>query len=107
MAYLLWRRGPLLLEASLSGDGVLGSLDRAGADDLAGRLGLEHHLFARERVGALASLGRRLLDDDELGEARHQEQAALLELLVADIGQRLHDVLDVTLGKLGGGRDLF
>src|SRR3954451_16112790 len=92
---------------ALLAHGVLGGLDRAGADDLPGRLGLEHHLFARERVGALARLGRGLLDDHELGEARHQEQAVLLELLVTDVGQRLHDALDVTLGKLGGGRDLF
>src|SRR5262245_21604344 len=89
------------------GDRVLGSLDGPGPDDLPGRLGLEHHLLAREGVGALARLGRRLLDHDELRETRHEEEAALLELLVTDVHETIHHVLDVTLGEFGGGRDLF
>src|SRR5207248_892749 len=94
-------------EAFSLSDGVLGGLDRPGPDDLPGRLGLEHHLFAREGVGALAGLGRGLLDHDELRKARHKEYAALLELLVSDVDERVHHVLDVALGKFGGGRDLL
>src|SRR5882757_3352088 len=76
---------------------VLGGLDRPCADDLPGRLGLEHHLFAREGVGALARLGRRLLDHDELREAGDEENPALLQLLVADIDERVQHALDVAL----------
>src|SRR5882757_1150908 len=86
---------------------VLGGLDRPSADDLPGRLGLEHHLFAREGVGALARLGRRLLDHDELREAGDEENPALLQLLVADIDEGVQHALDVALGKFGGGRDLL
>ena len=101
------KRPPSPEAFSSSGDCVFCSLDGPGPDDLPGRLGLEHHLLAREGVGALARLGRRLLDHDELREARHQEEAVLLEFLVTDIHETIHHVLDVTLGKLGGGRDLF
>src|SRR3954464_9471779 len=54
-------------EAFSQSNRVLGGLDRPGPHDLARRLGLEHHFFAREGVGALARLGRGLLDHDELG----------------------------------------
>src|SRR5262245_21076830 len=101
------KRPPSPEAFSSLGDCVLGGLDRAGPDDLPGRLGLEHHLLAREGVGALARLGRRLLDHDELRKARDQEETALLELLVADVDETVHHVLDVTLGEFGGGRDLF
>src|SRR4029079_6740852 len=67
---------------------VLGGLDRAGPDDLAGWLGLEHHFLAREGVGALPSLGRGLLDHDELREAGDEEYPVLLELLVANVNER-------------------
>ncbi|MGY4477664.1 NAD(P)-dependent dehydrogenase (short-subunit alcohol dehydrogenase family) [Bradyrhizobium sp. USDA 3364] len=86
---------------------VLGGLDRPSADDLPGRLGLEHHLFAGEGVGALARLGRRLLDHNELREAGDEEHPGLLQLLVADIDERVQNVLDVALGEFGGGRDLL
>src|SRR3979490_2779081 len=79
---------------------VLGGLDGAGADDLAGRLGLEGHRLAREGVGALARLGGGLLDDDEFCKARDQEDAGFLELLVTDRRERLDDALDVLLRQL-------
>src|SRR5215218_2520903 len=76
-------------------DCVLRSLDRAGAHDLAGRLGLEGHCFAGEGVGALACLGGGLLDDDELGEAGNEEHAALLQLFIAEGRHGLDNALDV------------
>src|SRR3954451_18397334 len=86
---------------------VLGGLDRASPDDLAGRLGLEHHFLAREGVGALASLGRGLLDHDELGEAGDEEYPVLLQLLMANVNERLHHALDFLLRNFGGRSDLF
>src|SRR5215471_3729442 len=74
---------------------VLGGLHRAGLQHLAGRLRLEGHRLLGERVDPLALLRGRLLDDDELGEPRQHEQAVLLQLLVADGGQRLEDARDV------------
>src|SRR5262245_3256574 len=58
-------------------DRVLDGFDRARPDDLPGGLRLEHHLLAGERVRALARLCGGLLDDDELGEAGHDEDAGL------------------------------
>src|ERR1700716_3491042 len=86
---------------------VLGGLDRPCANDLPGRLGLEHHFFAREGVGTLPSLGRGLLDHDELREAGDEEHPVLLQLLVTDVNQRFHHALDLFLRNFGGGRDLF
>src|SRR5207253_7784437 len=100
----LWppkQKRPPSPEAFSLSDRVLGGLDRAGANDLARRLGLEHHFFAREGVGALARLGRGLLDDDELGEAGNEEHAVLLQLLVADVDERVHHALDFFLGNFG------
>src|SRR3954466_6679678 len=76
---------PPFPEAFSLSNRVLGGLDRPSPHDLARRLGLEHHFFAREGVGALASLGRGLLDHDELGEAGDEEHPVLLQLLVADV----------------------
>src|SRR5262249_7402037 len=87
----------------VSSDRVLDRLDRARPDDLPGRLGLEHHLFLGEGVDALARLGGGLLDDDEFRKAGNDEDAGLLQLLVADGCERLHDALDVPLGELGMG----
>src|SRR3979409_144383 len=47
----------------------LGGFDRPSSDNLAGGLGLEHHLFTVERIDTLPRLGGSLLDDDELGKA--------------------------------------
>src|SRR6266702_6889159 len=82
------KRPPFPGAFSLVLDRVLGGLDRAGANDLARRLGLEHHFLAREGVGTLAGLGRGLLDHDELCEAGDEEHAVLLELLVTNVNQR-------------------
>jgi hypothetical protein len=82
-------------------------LDRPCPDDLAGGLGLEHHFLAREGVGALPCLGRGLLHHDELGKARNEKNAILLELFMTDVGHRLHDVLHVPLGKFSSGRNFF
>src|SRR5438552_10870798 len=101
------KRPPLPGAFSLFLNRVLGGLDRASPDDLAGRLGLEHHFLAREGVGALPSLGRGLLDHDELREAGDEEYPVLLELLVADVNERFHYALDLFLRNFGGGRDLF
>src|SRR4051794_2625344 len=100
-------RPPLPEAFSLFLNRVLGGLDRAGPDDLAGRLGLEHHFLAREGVGTLASLGRGLLDHDELREAGDEEYPVLLELLVANVNERFHHALDLFLRNFGGGRDLL
>ena len=48
-----------------------------------------------------------LLDDDELGKARDDEHAVLLQLFVADFGQRLHHALDVLLRQFTELRNLF
>src|SRR5205085_6870508 len=82
------QKGPPSPEALSLLNRVLGGLDRPCAHDLARRLGLEHHLFAGEGVGALPSLGRGLLDHDELGEAGDEEHPVLLQLLVADVDER-------------------
>src|SRR6187431_2960111 len=74
---------------------VFGGLDRASLEHLTGRLRLEDRRLLGERVDPLPLLGGRLLDDDELGEARNQERSVLLELFVPDRGQRLEDPLDV------------
>src|SRR5258708_147372 len=84
------------------GDGVLRRLHGAGANDLAGGLRLEDRRLLREGVDALARLRGGLLDDDELREARQQEDAVLLELLVTDVAKRLENALDVLLGQLVG-----
>src|SRR6185295_11162810 len=79
---------------------VLRGLDRAGLQHLAGGLRLEGHRLLRERVDALALLGGGLLHDDELREPGEHEQTVLLQLLVADCGQRLEDAGDVLARQL-------
>src|SRR6185312_3603990 len=79
---------------------VFGGLDRARAHDLAGGLGLEHRRLLGEGVDPLPLLGGRLLDDHELRESRNQEGSGLLELFVADGGERLEDALHVFAGEL-------
>src|ERR1700722_8498185 len=76
---------------------VLGRFHRACPDDLAGRLGLEHHRLAGERIGALARLGGGLLDDHEFGKAGNQEHSGFLQLLVADGGEGFQNALDILL----------
>src|SRR5262245_57945933 len=79
---------------------VLRGLDRAGLQHLAGGLRLEGHRLLRERVDALALLGGGRLPDDELREPGAHEQTVLLQLLVADCGQRLEDAGDVLARQL-------
>src|SRR6185369_4142031 len=105
--YAASKKRPPSPEAFSLSNRVLGGLDRPGPHDLACRLGLEHHFFAREGVGALARLGRGLLDHDELGEAGDEEHPVLLQLLVADVNERIHHALDFLLRNFGGRSDLF
>src|SRR6188768_983641 len=79
---------------------VLGGLHRAGLQHLAGGLRLEGHRLLGERVDPLALLGGGLLDDDELGKARQNKQAVLLQLLVTDGRQRHEDAGDVLARQL-------
>ena len=92
-----WRELPL-------SDRVFDGLDRAGLDHLARRLGLEHGGLAREGIHALARLCRRLLDNEELGKARQNEHAVLLELLVAELAKRLQNALDIFAREVLGVR---
>src|SRR5665811_111168 len=100
----LERRGSLFAspggEERLCLNRVLRSLHRAHLENLAGRLRLEDGGFLGEGVDALARLGGRLLDHDELGEARQHELAGLLHFLVAKGRQRFEDGLHVLLGQL-------
>src|SRR5690242_3328971 len=61
---------------------ILGGFYGTSSNDFARRLSLEHHLFTRERIGALPSLRGRLLNDDKLCKTRHEENAVLLQLPV-------------------------
>src|SRR6185312_15197975 len=60
--------------------GVLGGLHRADFEDLPAGLCLEHGRLLGERIDAAALRRGRLLDHDELGEARQHESAAFLQL---------------------------
>src|ERR1700750_1813351 len=60
--------------------------DRARPDNFSGRFGLEGHRLTRKGIGALARLGRRLLNDNEFCEAGNNERAVLFQLLVANLG---------------------
>src|SRR5450759_3910839 len=66
------------------GDSVFGCLDRAGLDDLAGRLGLEDGCFLGEGVDSLALLGGGLLDDKHADQAGNDEESVLLQLGLPD-----------------------
>src|ERR1700687_5988356 len=66
---------------------VLGRLDWTGLDHLARRLGLEDRRLLREGIDAFPSLRRRLLDHDELREARNEKRSRFLEFLVRDVRQ--------------------
>src|SRR4051812_45358881 len=54
-------------------DCVLCSFDGTCPNNFSGRFGLEHHLFAVERIDALARLSGRLLDDDEFRKSRDKK----------------------------------
>src|SRR5581483_5008632 len=84
---------------------VLGGFDWPCPHDLPRRLGLEHGRLLGEGIDALARLGGRLLDDNELREARQHKRAGLLELFVSDAGERLEHALYVLLGELALGCD--
>src|SRR6185437_4023844 len=81
-------------------DSVLGGLHRPCPNDLSRGLGLEHHFLPGERVDALPRLRRWLFHHNELRKARQQKYSGLLEFLVADVCQRIHDVLHVALRKV-------
>ena len=55
----------------------LEGLDSVSLDDLAGGLGLEHHLFAGEGVASHASFAGGLLLDDESGDTGNDKLATL------------------------------
>src|SRR5258708_31475842 len=76
-------------------NGVFDGLYRGSLDELAGWFGLENSRLFGEWIDALARLGGRLFDDDELGEARQHVGPGLLELLIADARQRLDDAFDI------------
>src|SRR5581483_5270455 len=60
----------------------LEALQGQHADFLARGLRLEGHLLTGERVDTLASLGRRLLHDLQLHQARHCEQTVAAQALL-------------------------
>src|SRR2546423_12355809 len=95
------------VDGSLLGH-VLESLEGAHLDDLAGGLGLEHDLFLGERINSLACLGGRLLDDHDLHQSGHSEDAsALLADGIADfLRERIEDGLHLLARKLGGVGDV-
>lgn len=86
---------------------VPSGFQRSHAYNLPGRLGFEHHLLAREGIGALARLGGGFLDHHELREAGDEEHAAPFQFPVAQVGQRLHDAPHVALGKFGADSNFF
>ena len=63
------------LTSVLQSDHVLEAFQWRYLYGLAGRLGLEHHLFTRKRVDALARFACRLLDDPHFQKTRNSEQA--------------------------------
>src|SRR5262249_13766476 len=88
-------------------DGVFGGLHWANFQDLPGWLRLEHRRLLGEGIDARALRRRRLLDHDELGIARQQENAGLFQLLIADGCERLDERLHVLLRQLSFVGDLL
>ena len=76
-------------------DRVFCSLDGASADDLSRRLRFENRWFFCERIDSAPLFCGWPLDDNELGETRHQESTSFLQFFVAYRGERLEDALDV------------
>src|SRR5712671_2349256 len=74
---------------------VFGSLYRPGSDDLPSRLRLKYCWLLCERIDAGPLLCGGLLDDNEFGKPGHKEGPCFLEFLVAYVGERLDDALDV------------
>jgi alpha/beta superfamily hydrolase len=65
---------------------------------LAGRLRLERHLFAGERIGTFTCLGRRPLDDLQLQQTGKSEQAVAAQALLDDAIQRFEHFADLLAG---------
>src|SRR5580700_3904412 len=80
-------------------DHALEALERHHADLLAGRLGLEHHLLAGERVDAFARLGGRLLHDLHLEKTGHREQTVAAQALLDNAAERIEDAADLFAGQ--------
>src|SRR5258708_2167063 len=97
-------KGP---EGPLHSHRVFCRFDGPGPDDLAGRLGLEHHRLPGKGIGALPRLGGGLLDDDEFCEAGNEENTGLLQFLVADRYKRLQNALNLFLGHFRLGSDFL
>src|SRR5580692_12078123 len=97
------RRGPMSHR-------VLGGFDRARSDDFPSRSGLEYGRLFGEGINAGPLLGRRLFYDDKFREAWNKEGAILLQFLITDGRERLHDAFDVApfqLRMLGNLADKF
>lgn len=97
----LWphRRGSSNAQAR-SGESVFDGFDRTRTNRLARGFGRERHRLLREGVDPLTRLGRRALDNTELGETRQREDARLLQFTVPDRDQRFDDRLDLLARNL-------
>src|SRR2546430_10455133 len=74
---------------------VFGSLYRPSSDDLPSRLRLEYCWLLCERIDAAPLLCGGFLDDNEFGKSGHKESSRFFKFLVAYLGERLDDALDV------------
>src|SRR5207248_594429 len=70
-------------------------LHRTSPNDFPRRFGLEYCRLFCEWIDAVARLGGRLLDDDELREAGQHEDPRFLEFFIANGSKRLDDAPDI------------
>src|SRR5215471_14545786 len=78
---------------------VLGRFDWTSLDQLPRRLGFEDRRLLRKGIDTLPSLRRRLLDHNELREARNQKHSRFLEFLVGDGREPFEYFSDVLLAE--------
>src|SRR4051812_7012342 len=80
-------------------NGVLSRFDGSCSDDLSCWFRLEHGRLLRKRIDALTFFRRGLLDNHELGKARKEKGAALLQFPVPHAYEGFEDALDVPFAQ--------